>query len=74
MKEQERQVLQGLLHEEVLRRITLLQRWFRTMLYRRQFLNLRQAAVIIQVGDDDSVFSSGLLVTIHSTVGVPGLF
>ncbi|KYO25295.1 unconventional myosin-IXb isoform B [Alligator mississippiensis] len=48
MKEQERQVLQGLLHEEVLRRITLLQRWFRTMLYRRQFLNLRQAAVIIQ--------------------------
>ncbi|XP_014379506.1 unconventional myosin-IXa isoform X1 [Alligator sinensis] len=48
MKEQERQVLQGLLHEEVLRRITLLQRWFRTMLYRRQFLNLRQAAMVIQ--------------------------
>ncbi|XP_066491078.1 unconventional myosin-IXa isoform X1 [Tiliqua scincoides] len=48
MKEQERQVLQGLLHREVLRRITLLQSWFRAMLYRRQFLNLRQAAIIIQ--------------------------
>uniref|UniRef100_A0A670JUV8 Myosin IXA n=1 Tax=Podarcis muralis TaxID=64176 RepID=A0A670JUV8_PODMU len=48
MKEQGRQLLQGLLHEEVLRRITLLQSWFRTMLYRRQFLNLKQAAVVIQ--------------------------
>uniref|UniRef100_A0A8D2LXD9 Myosin IXA n=1 Tax=Varanus komodoensis TaxID=61221 RepID=A0A8D2LXD9_VARKO len=48
MKEQGRQLLQGLLHEEVLRRITLLQSWFRTMLYRRQFLNLRQAAIVIQ--------------------------
>ncbi|XP_042332591.1 LOW QUALITY PROTEIN: unconventional myosin-IXa [Sceloporus undulatus] len=48
MKEQERQLLQGLLHEEVLRRITLLQSWFRTMLYRRHFHNLRQAAVVIQ--------------------------
>lgn len=50
MKERERQLLQDLLHQEVLRRITLLQRWFRSMLCRRQFLSLRQAAVIIQVG------------------------
>ncbi|XP_062439518.1 unconventional myosin-IXa isoform X5 [Rhea pennata] len=48
VKERERQLLQDLLHQEVLRRITLLQRWFRSMLYRRHFLSLRQAAVIIQ--------------------------
>ncbi|XP_062998499.1 unconventional myosin-IXa [Elgaria multicarinata webbii] len=48
MKEQGRQLLQGLLHEEVLQRITLLQSWFRSMLYRRHFLNLRQAVIVIQ--------------------------
>eukprot|EP00076_Gallus_gallus_P015511 XP_015134559.1 unconventional myosin-IXa isoform X6 [Gallus gallus] len=48
VKERERQLLQDLLHQEVLRRIVLLQRWFRSMLCRRQFLNMRQAAVIIQ--------------------------
>ncbi|XP_048812298.1 unconventional myosin-IXa isoform X9 [Lagopus muta] len=48
VKERERQLLQDLLHQEVLRRIMLLQRWFRSMLCRRQFLNMRQAAVIIQ--------------------------
>ncbi|XP_034288533.1 unconventional myosin-IXa isoform X5 [Pantherophis guttatus] len=48
MKEQGRQLLQGLLHEEVLQRIILLQSWFRTMLYRRHFLSMRQAAVVIQ--------------------------
>ncbi|XP_063170325.1 unconventional myosin-IXa [Candoia aspera] len=48
MKEQGRQLLQGLLHKEVLRRIILLESWFRTMLYRRHFLSLRQAAVVIQ--------------------------
>ncbi|XP_075753639.1 unconventional myosin-IXa isoform X4 [Pelodiscus sinensis] len=48
LKEQERQLLQDLLHQEVLRRITLLQRWFRAILARRHFLSLRQAAVIIQ--------------------------
>ncbi|XP_021262438.1 unconventional myosin-IXa isoform X2 [Numida meleagris] len=48
VKERERQLLQDLLHQEVLRRITLLQRWFRSMLCRRQFLNMRQAAVVIQ--------------------------
>ncbi|XP_069722667.1 unconventional myosin-IXa isoform X3 [Phaenicophaeus curvirostris] len=48
VKERERQILQDLLHQEVLRRITLLQRWFRSLLCRRQFLSLRQAAVVIQ--------------------------
>ncbi|XP_039413856.1 unconventional myosin-IXa isoform X9 [Corvus cornix cornix] len=48
MKERERQLLQDLLHQEVLRRITLLQRWFRSLLCRRQFLSLRHAAISIQ--------------------------
>ncbi|KAK2539148.1 Myo9a isoform B [Columba livia] len=48
VKERERQLLQDLLHQEVLRRITLLQRWFRSLLCRRQFLSLRHAAVVIQ--------------------------
>ncbi|NXI79604.1 MYO9A protein, partial [Rhipidura dahli] len=48
MKERERQLLQDLLHQEVLRRITLLQRWFRSLLCRRQFLTLRHAAISIQ--------------------------
>nr|XP_033775662.1 unconventional myosin-IXa isoform X2 [Geotrypetes seraphini] len=48
MKERERQHLQDMLHQEVLRRIILLQHWFRAMIYRRHFLNLRQAALVIQ--------------------------
>ncbi|XP_009071875.1 PREDICTED: unconventional myosin-IXa [Acanthisitta chloris] len=48
VKERERQLLQDLLHQEVLRRITLLQRWVRSMLCRRQFLSLRHAAISIQ--------------------------
>ncbi|XP_069480762.1 unconventional myosin-IXa isoform X2 [Ambystoma mexicanum] len=48
MKEKERQRLQDMLHQEVLQRITLLQRWFRAMLYRRHFLTVKQAALIIQ--------------------------
>uniref|UniRef100_A0A8D2NES5 Myosin IXA n=1 Tax=Zonotrichia albicollis TaxID=44394 RepID=A0A8D2NES5_ZONAL len=48
MKERERQLLQDLLHQEVLRRITLLQRWFRSLLCRRQFLQMQFAAHLIQ--------------------------
>ncbi|KFU95832.1 Unconventional myosin-IXa, partial [Chaetura pelagica] len=48
VKERERQLLQDLLHQEVLRRITLLQRWFRSLLCRRQFLSSRHAALVIQ--------------------------
>ncbi|XP_067829552.1 unconventional myosin-IXAa isoform X2 [Heptranchias perlo] len=48
MKESERQRLQDMLHKEVLRRIILLQSWFRAVLERRQFLQMKRAAVIIQ--------------------------
>uniref|UniRef100_A0A8C2R429 Unconventional myosin-IXa n=1 Tax=Capra hircus TaxID=9925 RepID=A0A8C2R429_CAPHI len=48
LKEQERQHLQDLLHQEVLRRIILLQRWFRVLLCRQHFLHLRQASIVIQ--------------------------
>uniref|UniRef100_A0A673U687 Unconventional myosin-IXa n=1 Tax=Suricata suricatta TaxID=37032 RepID=A0A673U687_SURSU len=48
LKEQERQHLQDLLHQEVLRRIILLQRWFKVLLCRQHFLHLRQACIIIQ--------------------------
>ncbi|XP_037063348.1 unconventional myosin-IXa isoform X6 [Peromyscus leucopus] len=48
LKEHERQHLQDLLHQEVLRRIIVLQQWFRVLICRQQFLRLRQASVIIQ--------------------------
>uniref|UniRef100_A0A8D2CS32 Unconventional myosin-IXa n=1 Tax=Sciurus vulgaris TaxID=55149 RepID=A0A8D2CS32_SCIVU len=48
LKEQGRQHLQDLLHQEVLRRIILLQRWFRVLLCRQHFLHLKQASIIIQ--------------------------
>lgn len=48
LKEQERQHLQDLLHQEVLRRIVLLQRWLRALLCRQHFLRLRHASIIIQ--------------------------
>ncbi|XP_067871726.1 unconventional myosin-IXAa isoform X2 [Heterodontus francisci] len=48
MKEIERQKLQDMLHKEVLRRIILLQSWFRAVLERRQFLQMKRAAVIVQ--------------------------
>ncbi|XP_053450255.1 unconventional myosin-IXa isoform X3 [Nycticebus coucang] len=48
LKEQERQHLQDLLHQEVLRRIILLQRWFRVLLCRQHFLHMRQASIVIQ--------------------------
>lgn len=49
LREAERQRLQTLLHQEVLRRIVVLQRRFRALLERKHFVNLRQAAGIIQV-------------------------
>uniref|UniRef100_A0A452TW89 Unconventional myosin-IXa n=1 Tax=Ursus maritimus TaxID=29073 RepID=A0A452TW89_URSMA len=55
LKEQERQHLQDLLHQEVLRRIILLQRWFRVLLCRQHFLRLRQASIIIQVGSKNAL-------------------
>ncbi|XP_048469961.1 unconventional myosin-IXb isoform X3 [Rhincodon typus] len=49
MKETERQKLQDILHKEVIRKILLLQTWFRAVLDRRRFLKSRQAATTIQV-------------------------
>lgn len=48
LKETERQALQERLHGEVLRRILLLQSWFRMVLERRHFLQMKSAALAIQ--------------------------
>nr|XP_006006188.1 PREDICTED: unconventional myosin-IXb isoform X2 [Latimeria chalumnae] len=48
MKEAERQQLQDTLHKEVMRKIIVLQSWFRVALERKQFLRMRQAAITIQ--------------------------
>ncbi|XP_062888423.1 si:zfos-588f8.1 isoform X2 [Mobula hypostoma] len=48
MKESERQKLQDVLHREVMRKILLLQSWFRTVLERKRFLRMRRAAITIQ--------------------------
>lgn len=48
LKETERQALQERLHGEVLRRILLLQSWFRMVLERRHFLLMKHAALAIQ--------------------------
>ncbi|XP_075713831.1 unconventional myosin-IXa isoform X2 [Rhinoderma darwinii] len=48
LKEQERQCLRDLLHQTVLQRIILLQRWIRAMLQQKRFLHLKEAAITIQ--------------------------
>uniref|UniRef100_A0A8C5FAR7 Myosin IXA n=1 Tax=Gadus morhua TaxID=8049 RepID=A0A8C5FAR7_GADMO len=48
LREAERQHLQSLLHQEVLRRIAALQRRFRAVLERKHFVRMRQAAVVLQ--------------------------
>ncbi|XP_059847340.1 si:zfos-588f8.1 isoform X2 [Hypanus sabinus] len=48
MKESERQKLQDVLHREVMRKILLLQNWFRTVLERKRFLKMRRAVITIQ--------------------------
>ena len=49
LKELERQQLQDTLHKDVMRKIIFLQLWFRARLERRYFLEMRQAAILIQV-------------------------
>lgn len=49
LKELERQQLQDTLHKDVMRKIIFLQYWFRARLERRYFLEMRQAAILIQV-------------------------
>ncbi|XP_076582057.1 unconventional myosin-IXb isoform X5 [Chaetodon auriga] len=48
LKELERQKLQDTLHKDVMRKIIFLQRWFRARLQRKEFLDMRQAAILIQ--------------------------
>ncbi|XP_053320976.1 unconventional myosin-IXa isoform X2 [Spea bombifrons] len=48
LKEQERQCLRDMLHNTVLQRIILLQRWIRARLQQKRFLQLRDAAITIQ--------------------------
>ncbi|XP_041794706.1 unconventional myosin-IXAa-like isoform X5 [Chelmon rostratus] len=48
LREAERQRLQTLLHQEVLRRIVTLQRRFRAILERKHFVNMRRATCVIQ--------------------------
>ncbi|KAM8765396.1 unconventional myosin-IXb isoform 18-T18 [Rhynchonycteris naso] len=48
LKETERQTLQETLHQEVVRKIMLLQSWFRMVLERRHFLQMKRAACTIQ--------------------------
>nr|XP_046157222.1 unconventional myosin-IXb-like isoform X2 [Oncorhynchus gorbuscha] len=48
LKELERQQLQDMLHKDVMRKIIFLQLWFRARLERRYFLEMRQAAILIQ--------------------------
>ncbi|XP_070700770.1 unconventional myosin-IXb [Pempheris klunzingeri] len=48
LKEKERQLLQDTLNKEMMRRIIVLQRWFRTCLIRLHFLQRRDATMIIQ--------------------------
>ncbi|KAM9831513.1 LOW QUALITY PROTEIN: unconventional myosin-IXb [Neosynchiropus ocellatus] len=48
LKELERQKLQDTLHKDVMRKIIFLQRWFKARLQRKEFLDMRQAAIVIQ--------------------------
>ncbi|XP_061151306.1 unconventional myosin-IXb isoform X4 [Syngnathus typhle] len=48
LKEKERRLLQDTLNKEVMRRIVVLQRWFRACLIRMHFQQKRDASVIIQ--------------------------
>uniref|UniRef100_A0A667Y0H6 Myosin IXB n=1 Tax=Myripristis murdjan TaxID=586833 RepID=A0A667Y0H6_9TELE len=52
LKEPERQQLQDTLHKDVMRKIIFLQRWFKARLQRKEFLDMRQAAILIQVTTD----------------------
>lgn len=49
LKEKERQLLRDALNKEVMRRIIILQRWFRACLIRMHFLQKKDATTIIQV-------------------------
>lgn len=48
LKELERQQLQDALHKDVMRKIIFLQRWAKARLQRKEFLDMRHAAIVIQ--------------------------
>lgn len=68
MKELERQQLQDTLHKDVMRKIVYLQRWFRARLQREEFLDMRRAAILIQV--NATVMYKGLNVSKSITMAV----
>ena len=49
LREAEKMVLDTLLHQEIMRRLVTLQRWFRSRLERARFLRMRRASITIQV-------------------------
>lgn len=65
LKELERQQLQDALHKDVMRKIIFLQRWFRARLQRTEFLDMRQAATLIQVS---TMFVFSLFICGRSTM------
>uniref|UniRef100_A0A8B9KBA6 Myosin IXB n=1 Tax=Astyanax mexicanus TaxID=7994 RepID=A0A8B9KBA6_ASTMX len=49
LKEPERQKLKDILHKDVMQKIIFLQRWFQAKLLRSYYLQLREAAIFVQV-------------------------
>ncbi|XP_029987922.1 unconventional myosin-IXb isoform X3 [Sphaeramia orbicularis] len=48
LKEPERQLLQDMLHKDVMQKIIFIQHWFKARLQRKEFLDMREAAILIQ--------------------------
>lgn len=71
LKELERQKLQDTLHKDVMRKIIFLQRWFRARLQRKEFLDMRQAAILIQVNTDTAIIFGVLCQCIKFMCCVP---
>lgn len=69
LREAARQRLQALLHREVLRLIVTLQRRFRALLERKNFVRMREAAACIQVGDKHASQTGFSLSVWSETVG-----
>lgn len=61
LKELERQKLQDTLHKDVMRKIIFLQRWFRARLQRKEFLDMRRAAILIQVNTNATLIFEAVM-------------
>uniref|UniRef100_A0A8P4KDI3 Myosin-IXb n=1 Tax=Dicentrarchus labrax TaxID=13489 RepID=A0A8P4KDI3_DICLA len=73
LKELERQQLQDTLHKDVMRKIIFLQHWFRARLQRKEFLDMRQAAILIQVNTEAiSIFGCSRYMSTNSTLAEAG--